>query len=153
MSQRKCWVPNFPLFCLTDLLTQLLHRGTGFSFVQWICTKQNDKQQTFKVPNVIFHFSASLYQNQIYTFCSFFFLFFAKVMFTFYRRHLAHIILFIRLGLFWWKKESLVFHPKPFSQEADANLTDHINSAPTSALICKMLSYSINQGTGSHTTL
>lgn len=39
----------------------------------------------------------------IYIFCSF--LFFAKMMFTFYKRPIVHIILLIRLGLFWWKKK------------------------------------------------
>lgn len=92
--------PTSPYF--VSLITYLIGE-TGFSFVQWICTKQNDKQQTFKVPNVNFHFSVSLYQSQIYIFCSF--LFFAKMMFTFYKRPIVHVILLIRLGLFWWKKK------------------------------------------------
>jgi len=49
-------------------------------------------------------------------------------------------------------KPSLVFHPKPFSQE-EANPPDQAKSALTKALISKMLSYSINQRIGSHTAL
>lgn len=94
-------MPSFPLFCLTDYL----HNWRDW-FLICAMNLYKAKWQTANVWSSECELSLLcelISEPDIYIFCSF--LFFAKMMFTFYKRPIVHIILLIRLGLFWWKKK------------------------------------------------
>lgn len=103
--------PASPYF--VSLITYTIEE-TGFSFVQWICTKQNDKQQTFEVLNVNFHFSVSLYQSQIYIYILQLFVLCKNDVHLLQKAYSSHNSAY-KARFILVKKESLVFHLKLFS--------------------------------------